>query len=230
MKIDCISDTHLTTALRDLPGGDILIHAGDALNNGYLSDLNSFKIDMLEAAKKYKHILYVPGNHDVCFETNFELAKQIIEEVPGLVVLHDKTITINGIKFYGTSWQPFFYDWAFNVGEWKYIDEGGKINWTDSVKLTEYYSRIPGDTQVLITHCPPYGIRDNVGDMSKAGRRTGSLELLNRIVELKELKAHVFGHIHYSQGAEDRNGIKFINAAICDENYDPINPVKRFEL
>lgn len=229
MKIDCVSDTHLTTNLSHLPGGDILIHAGDALNSGSMYDLIEFKSHLMSIADRYKHILYTPGNHCCVFEEDREMATRCIEEVPGLIVLHDKSITIDGIKFYGTSWQPFFYDWAFNVGEWKY-HEGGRLNWTDTDKLAEYYSRIPDDTQVLITHCPPYGIRDAVGDPEKSGRRTGSRELLDRVKQLKDLRLHVFGHIHYSHGVEKIGGTTFINAAMCDEEYDPTNSPVVFSL
>lgn len=225
MKLDIISDTHLLTTLSDLPGGDILIHAGDALNSGILMDLIDFKSHLMGIADRYKHILFTPGNHDCVFEEDPSLAKQCIEEVPGLILLHERSVEIDGIKFYGTAFQPFFFDWAFNVGK-----KMGVLNWTDIEKLTEHYSRIPDDTEVLITHCPPYGIRDSIGDPEKSGRRTGSPELLDRIANLKKLKLHAFGHIHWSHGMEERNGIKFVNAAMCDEDYNPINPVITVEI
>ena len=35
MKVTFISDTHTKHKQLDLPGGDILIHAGDIMNSGY---------------------------------------------------------------------------------------------------------------------------------------------------------------------------------------------------
>lgn len=219
MKICAVSDTHLTTDLSNLPEADMLIHCGDALNCGYSIEVSSLKEHFEKISERYKYILFTPGNHDTCFEEDFDLARKELEQVINLIVLHDKAVTIEGLKFYGTSWQPFFCSWAFNVGK-----KVGFQNWTDSEKLAEYYANIPDDTDVLITHCPPYGIRDSVGDIEKSGRRCGSPELLNRVADLKNLKAHFFGHIHYSHGIEERNEIKFINAATCNEDYDPVNP------
>jgi Icc-related predicted phosphoesterase len=221
MKIITASDTHLTTRLGDAPPGDMFIHSGDALNSGSMRDLIQFKSDLLGIADRYKYILFTPGNHDCIFEEDFDLARKALEEVPGLIVLHDKAVTIEGLKFYGTSWQPFFYKWAFNVGEWKTAENGRRFNWTDAGKLEEHYSRIPEDTDVLITHCPAYGILDSVGDPEKSGRRTGSPELRDRITKLSNLKLHVFGHIHFSHGVFKNGDTTFVNAAICTEDYDP---------
>ena len=50
-----------------------------------------------------------------------------------------------------------------------------------------------------------------------------SFQLLKeRVDELKPLM-HVFGHIHYSYGAEKINDTLFVNASICTEQYNPIN-------
>ena len=43
MKITFISDTHTKQRYLNLPGGDLLIHAGDIMNSGYSkSDIHSF--------------------------------------------------------------------------------------------------------------------------------------------------------------------------------------------
>jgi Icc-related predicted phosphoesterase len=62
----------------------------------------------------------------------------------------------------------------------------------------------------------------------------GDKHLLNRIHELSNLKAHIFGHIHYSAGQKYQQLAKsnpiFVNAAICDERYMPVNPIQVVEI
>lgn len=209
IKIACISDTHLMTNFAVVPDADILIHAGDALNRGELGDLVRFKLQLKPHANRFKHILFVPGNHDRCFEYSWDIARQSLEEIPNVTVLHDKEIELYGLKFFGTAWQPHFFDWAFNV--------------RGHEELAYKYKAIPDDVNILITHCPPFGILDKVQDTSKCGRRAGSPELMDRIKQLNKLKLHVFGHIHGSHGVECHSGVNYINAASCDEDYDAVN-------
>jgi Icc-related predicted phosphoesterase len=39
-----------------------------------------------------------------------------------------------------------------------------------------------------------------------------------------------FGHVHVSSGIEERDGTVFVNAAICDRQYWPTNPVRVVDL
>ena len=91
--------------------------------------------------------------------------------------LCDESLTLDGVKFYGSPWQPRFFDWAFNK------DRGAP--------LKAIWDKIPLDTDVLITHGPPHGILDLTFDKIKAGCE----ELLLAVQRIKP-KVHVFGHIH----------------------------------
>lgn len=220
MKLVCISDTHLQLEDNyiELPIGDVLIHSGDALSFGNMDELIIFKNYLLSQKHKFKYILYVPGNHDRIFEYNPELAINLLKEVNNLIVLQDNEIVINGIKFYGTSWHPKFGSWSFGI-------ERGQ-------ELKRKYDLIPDDTNVLITHCPPYKILDvaPVNSFNKEPLHVGSEELLEKINNLTKLQAHIFGHIHNSAGQVNINNVKYINAAICNEKYKPINKVIIYEI
>jgi Icc-related predicted phosphoesterase len=88
---------------------------------------------------------------------------------------------------------------------------------------------IPDDTNILIVHGPAYGILDECPD----GARVGCPVLLERINELKSLghlKAVITGHIHHAAGREVHDGIQFVNAAICDEQYKAVNPVITIDI
>ena len=69
MKITFISDTHTKhhQVTSQLPGGDLLIHAGDLMNSGYnKKEINHF-CEWFES-QDYKHKIFIAGNHDKMFE------------------------------------------------------------------------------------------------------------------------------------------------------------------
>jgi Icc-related predicted phosphoesterase len=142
----------------------------------------------------------VGGNHDYALEEDPPYA---INLITCAAYLQDTAITINGFKFYGTPWQPEFHHWAFN------LPRRGE-------ELSEKWERIPEDTDILVTHTPPYGILD----YSLYSKDNVGCELLReRVAELPNLKAHIFGHIHAGYGFMDR----FYNVSVCNESYEPKN-------
>jgi Icc-related predicted phosphoesterase len=160
--------------------------------------------DILQISKFYqwfkrqphKHKIFVPGNHDCLFETSEYQARAIMNEIN---VLIDQATVIEGMKFWGSPWQPSYEDWAFNVKTM----EG----------LAQRWSWIPDDTQVLLTHCPPFGTLDQV---IKDGPHLGCLALSHRVRQLKGLRLHAFGHIHPAYGVIQEEYIK-ANVALCDD-------------
>ena len=75
-----------------------------------------------------------------------------------------------------------------------------------------YAPAIPSDTQVLITHEPPRGILDreegcDIGEY-------GSVEILNQLHDLPNLRLHLFGHSHNDYGLCKKDGIVFSNGAL----------------
>ena len=86
-----------------------------------------------------------------------------------------------------------------------------------SGKQEQLYTVIPEDTDVLVTHTPPYGILDRDGSILY-----GSRELLCR-VRVIHPRLHLFGHIHKSHGTTSDGVTVFSNAAILDEGYDNQN-------
>ena len=209
MKIICISDTHNLHAQMShpVPNGDILIHAGDISNNGDLEDIISFAEWSKNLKHKYKII--IAGNHDFCFDPNGRikkytpLAQKTLKEA-GWIYLEDSSCIIEGIKFYGSPWQPTFFDWAFNA-------ERGK-------EIAKIWELIPEDTDVLITHGPPAKILDKTHD----GSDVGCEDLLKKIQDLK-IKLHVFGHIHEAYGSKSIEGTVYANACICNLDYSAVN-------
>lgn len=201
-KIVIISDTH-DNDLRDLdlPEGDILVHCGDATGMGTVQAISKFNYQL--SCLPHKHKIFIPGNHDWLFEKDRALAKTIMTNA---IVLINEGITIEGIKFWGSPVTPEFNNWAFN-----YV-RGDEIK--------KFWDIIPTDTEFLVTHGPPMYVLDQLPD----GKHIGCFDLYNKIQGMN-LKCHSFGHIHYAYGEYKSitTNTQFINAAICNEGYWPIN-------
>ena len=206
MKFTVISDTHNKHSSLKLDGGDVLLHCGDFSGKGLekqIADFNSWL-----GLQDFKYKIVIAGNHDFLFEKEPEKAQSLLTNA---IYLEDSFTVINGIKIYGSPWQPWFYDWAFNLHRGK--------------ALEEKWDLIPNDTDILLTHGPPYGIKD----LTSRTENVGCEDLLKRINQIKP-KVHCFGHIHEDSGIWEENGTKFINASICDFNYKPSNQPYTFEL
>lgn len=211
MKICCISDTHGKEEHLDIPECDVLVCAGD-FNLSIEWDLDRLNY-WFGTLKNVKNIIYVAGNHDFVlqkFNNNF-----IADICTNAIYLQDSSVTIEGVKFYGTPWSPFFQSWAFMESH-------------DFLK--ENREKIPEDTDVLISHCPPYGIMDHVGMANgDRGRSQGCVSLLNKVKLIKP-KLHVFGHIHEGYGTYTDYVTDFVNASIMDEYYNPVNKPTLIEI
>lgn len=230
MKIVCISDTHsLHNKMTPLPTGNILIHAGDCTNMGKENEIVDF-VHWFQNLKGFDTKIFIAGNHDFGFE--YYNGVRHNNEAPWLhnllneenlsqsdvIYLHDSEFVIEShefsrpIKFYGSPWQPEFYNWAFNLP---------RNGW----ELEQKWREIPDDTDVLITHGPPFGKLDYNPQNFPCGCELLSL----RLKELKPL-VHVFGHIHFAHGIREDEKTLYVNASTCTERYQPINKPLIIEL
>lgn len=210
MKIICISDTHnLQDALnKSMPEGDILIHAGDFTSRGKLAE--TIEVYGWLANLDYKHIIVIPGNHDFLCQRNDKEARRIMAN-DKIHYLIDEEIVIDGIKFWGSPWTPFFFDWAFNI-------EPGKE--------PEQWEKIPNDVDVLITHGPPYEILDT---SSYKNEHCGCKALAYKIKQIKP-RFHIFGHVHEGYGVKQIDETTYINASTCNSKYHPVNKPIVFDI
>jgi Icc-related predicted phosphoesterase len=219
MKIVCISDTHEKHRRIEMPECDVLVHSGDMVTDFY--KMGSRKMDEYEdffswfSAQPAKHKICIAGNHD--FAPYYPNTRTyFLELIPDDVLyLQDEEVTIDGVKFYGTPWQPDFFNYAFNVAKTK--------------NRQKLFAKIPVDTNVLLTHMPPYGILD----MLPNEKNVGCAAILERIQNLPHLKLHVFGHVHYAYGIQhlSPNDTIYVNAALCGPiPYDIINKPIEIEI
>lgn len=227
MRIVCISDTHglhtIMEQFKSLPEGDILIHAGDCTNVGKPHEITEF-VYWFQNVKGFDTKIFIAGNHDFAFEKvnephhngDFDWFKNLMNEEnlsqSDVVYLQDNEFVIESpefskpLKIYGSPWQPEFYNWAFNLPRngWEL-----ELKWKD----------IPEDTDILITHGPPHGVRDFTPANLQVGCEILRFHVENRI----KPSIHVFGHIHHAYGAVQQDETMYVNASICTERYIPSN-------
>lgn len=207
MKIVIISDTHGMLPKINVPDGDLLIHCGDLCDNGTLAGLQKVGLQLAQLPHRYK--IVIAGNHDWPFQQTPQAAR---DTLPGCIYLENQTVEVEGLKIYGTPWQPEFRNWAFNLPR-------------GSDKLKANWDLIPDDTDILITHTPPQGILDTTDTYQQVG--CGMLRL--RVEEIAP-KLHCFGHIHEGYGTMQLGPTTFVNAACLNVKYKPVNKPIVIEL
>lgn len=211
MRILHISDTH--GFHKDFPEDrfddiDMVIHSGDCSNSPYLGEstleISSF-LDWYEnILVKYK--ILVAGNHDTA------IARRLIKKedmaMRGIAYLENESIQIKGLKIWGSPITPTFGNWSFMKAR---------------DKTHEVWDTIPIDTDIIIVHGPPKGIRDLSLDRQNNLEMCGDKSLGKR-VKIINPQLMCFGHIHnckeiVNQGTSNYYGSRtlFSNGACVDD-------------
>lgn len=217
-RICFISDTHSYHDAVTIPDGvDILVHCGDNTIEGANWEMSKF-IEWF-GNQKPRHKIFINGNHEVKVSELGDLTRIMVNShnrmfMTNIHYLEETGIEIEGIKFWGSPYTLEFFDWAYMYPR---DEESGRKRWEG----------IPADTDVLVTHGPPFGILDSV--LPATGypfTNAGCSELLKKVIEVKP-KVHSFGHIHETYGVRKPNDSDtlFINASTCNGNYVPVHPV-----
>lgn len=211
MTILHISDTH--GFHNDFPastweGIDMVIHSGDCSN---WRDVGRNQVEVVDFLNWYADLpvqykIFVAGNHDTSIER-----KRITKEdftAAGIHYLENESVTIEGIKIWGSPITPTF-------GEWSFMKARDKTH--------EVWDKIPVDTDIVVVHGPPKGIRDLSLDRQNNLEMCGDKSLAKRIAVINP-QAMLFGHIHnckeiINQGVSKHYGSRtmFSNGACVDD-------------
>lgn len=239
MLIDCVSDLH--GHYPELEGGDLLIVAGDLTAREKPEEYLYFQTWL--ADQNYKKKIVIAGNHDnrltkidgfglsvllgncdyLCDSgTEFETFGDGKPEWGSSRVLNGSYFKqTTKLKIWGSPWTKRFegmnpHCMAFTVDT--------------EEELMKKWELIPYDTDILITHSPPYGIKDKTVD----GRFVGSETLSSYVGGMKPPpKLWVWGHIHESYGRDmviRGADCIMLNASHVNEHYKPVNKPIRVEL
>jgi Icc-related predicted phosphoesterase len=227
MIIDCIADLH--GHYPTLEGGDLLIVAGDLTARDTQDEWAEYFL--WQGKLPYKKIVFVGGNHD----NRLEKVDMLFYSPEGRVqYLCDSGTEFEGLKIWGSPWTLTFPGINPHCTAFTSTEE----------ELEAKFAMIPDDIDILVTHGPPYGLMDEVDEVTKWGTKqfnAGSRSLLKKVFQIRP-KLHVFGHIHEGYGKHDhvpREGsseelgitpIKFVNCSHVNERYQPVNKPVRIVL
>jgi hypothetical protein len=203
LRCVCLSDVHARHERVEIPRGDVLIFAGDVTRHrSSAQDVRAF-VQWAAALPGFRHKLVVSGNHEVCLDagdvdasvalfaplqylqdTSVHIEARSANEAEHHLDAHSPASAERSIHFYGTPWRTArgccYRAEAFGASP---------------PVLRERRAAIPAGVHVLITHQPPFGVRDleDVGHI-------GCPDLLDALERVRPL-AHVFGHVHECRGA-----------------------------
>lgn len=184
ITIDCVSDLHGFEP--KMPGGDLLIVAGDCTLTNKVPQWNQFF--KWFHAQNYRKRIYIGGNHDgfltqcvPCQDMDHETKKELNE------YLCDSGTEFEGLKIWGTPWTPIFRGINTKYAHFMDIESG----------LGKKFAMIPEGLDILITHGP----MQNILDRNRELRPCGSWALREAIDRVMP-KFHIFGHIHEDGGKE----------------------------
>lgn len=216
MIVSIISDTHAKhkQVTQDLIGGDLLLHGGDFMTSGYSKYEAEEFFKWFDSIDNYEYKTFIAGNHDRVMQDIPDEMQGILTAYKTIDYLQDDECVMyydgpNGdrpednIRIYGSPWQPEFYNWAFNLPR-------------NGPGLASKWEAIPDNTDILITHGPPWGILDDTE--GRRGQHLGC-ELLRERVNAIRPKIHIFGHIHSGYGYYYDGHTHFFNASVLNERY-----------
>lgn len=228
-RLVLMSDSHGEHRNAAMPSGDVLIHAGDMTlrgEPGTLQDMAQF-FQELQQSGAFHQIILVAGNHDLTLQPSFFENQAYTRKRPPLyedsvkalkescVYLEDDSCILfptssststHTLSVYGSPWSIQYGSWAFMKQE------------KDMPSICE---AIPIETDILITHGPPY----KRGDEVHTDIHVGSPSLLKQVQTRIKPRLHIFGHIHEDSGWVGYDGTTmFVNASIVDLRYRPIEP------
>jgi len=201
IKICAIADSHRNHWNIKVPKCDLFFFVGDAEINGILPlhDFNDW-LGVIPA----KHKIVVGGNHDSELERiGKEECKRLLTNC---IYLENEFIEVGGFKIFGSPFSPEFNRWSFM----RYDND-----------LKEIWATIPLETEILITHCPPFGILDQVLPRDDS---QGSRTLKDRVKDVHPY-LHLFGHIHEGFGQYTDGKTDYYNCSVLDEQYKLTNPI-----
>jgi Icc-related predicted phosphoesterase len=206
LRLVLLSDTHQLHREVDVPDGDILIHAGDfTMFSQSMEAVADFNDWLGELPHRFKVI--VPGNHEFFLESD-PSERSLLSNAK---VLINEGIEIEGLRLWGTPVTPMY---------------GGAFGLSSAKDRKRLYAQIPLDTDVLISHGPPFGILD--AD-PVSGLHQGCHELLDAVMWVRP-KLHVFGHIHGAYGVFETEHTTFVNASRLGLHRNPDDAPFVFEM
>lgn len=207
MRIVATSDTHTVPTL-EIPDGDVFIHAGDLMVDGYPSEWES-RVEWL-ASLPHAVKIFVAGNHDFHLQVYPGPALQNLRSAGVLVVgrpaFKEVVELPNGMKLMGLPGVSKMCNWAFNRPELdmlKHVDDlvgAGKVD-------------------IVVSHSPVRGILD----FSHRDQMSVGIGTYRSILTKCKPSIWICGHIHEGYGTAEYADCKFYNVCMSNRIYQHVN-------
>ena len=224
MKIAVTSDLHGN--LPKIKPCELLLICGD------ICPVENHKIDFQESwlintffpwikECKSHRVMFIAGNHDFYFtKRKFDDINPIKDK---LIYLHNNSAIycnndLQKVKVFGNPYCKQYGNWAFM--------ESPEM-------LYEYYSMIPDELDIFISHdAPQLGHLGTILEEGnwQYGKDAGNYSL-GQFVLNKKPKYAFCGHIHSGDHTlTNIEGIKVANVSLVDEKYQPVNSVLYLDI
>lgn len=218
MKFIVTSDIH--GHLPNIGACDIFIIGGDVFPKETDRDVATQErwyydvFDPWLSALPCRYVILVPGNHDYFFEALYQSKRLMSLSSPKLKILCNNSMTLDGIRFYGTPNSfPLKKNFAFCQ---------------ESEALTETFRKIPEKFDVLIAHAAPYEIGRLAG--VEDGLDVGCKELTEAL-KSRKIKYVFCGHIHNGNHKKVKwNGMTLYNVSRCNNLKEVAYPLLSLDL
>lgn len=209
MRIKIISDLH--GFLPKIEPCDLLLIGGDIVDLKYQASFSKCRKWYLTAFKPWAEalpcskVLFIFGNHECGCESHEAYFKQIFSNSNKVTLLDHELYDYEGVKIFGTPYCKVFGNWAYNC--------------SDKV-LTELFSKIPENLDILLSHDAPYNCTDRcIEGWNK--EPLGSKPLRDIIIK-QQPKYALHGHLHSSTHEFELLGeTKCCNCSYVNEDYIP---------
>ncbi|KAF7348578.1 Metallophos domain-containing protein [Mycena venus] len=204
-----LSDTH-TQIFPGVPDGDVLLHSGDLTRRGTFRDLRR-TMEWLYALPHPAKII-IAGNRDFALDREWydanwtytgRLDRDAVWEPPDPIselLTGPRAVAANIVYLrdeeYKFRTRPGGREWTV-YGSPQSPNFGARVRafGYDASDAEAVVSAFP-QTDILLTHGPPY----NLLDLTTKDANAGCPALAARLAELRP-RLHVFGHIHEARGA-----------------------------
>lgn len=217
-KIAVTSDLH--GILPEVEECDILLICGDIIplwcQSNMIASEEWFQTKFFPWCRdcSAKNVVFIAGNHDHFLARKLAWSLEMLRpwRAQGVYYLKNDFIELEGLKIFGTPYCKIFGNWAFM---------------REPERLKQYYSEIPKDLDILISHDCPYGVHDIIVEDSPwaNGEHIGNPQLLDAIKD-KQPKYHFSGHLHgTSHEPENIDNTISYSVSLVNEKYRAVYPI-----
>ena len=210
MLIHYCSDLHLNKSLYKYPDitGDVLILAGDICP---INEYDLYFKELLEdISTRYKHIIYVLGNHEFYYgdiATDVDIAKEYVKPY-NVTILQNETIVIDDVQFIGgTCWTNFnnldpttMMHATKRINDFNRTDYHGQpLTCYDWLELHDAFAKFLREvdifthTNIVITHHSPTMLTSSEKFMNNI---TNGCYCANMEIYMKDIFYWFHGHQH----------------------------------